>query len=177
MTTQKQIEANQENGKKGGVKTEEGKAISKYNAIKHGILTKDIILAEENQEELEKLGKLLRKEFEPKSEIELILVDRITANVWRLKRVLKAEAEMIEGDISSVFANKKNFGNALSYDFANYDSYGKFTRYESSIERGIYKAIHELERIQGKRKGENIPPPLVADIDVSKDEDNGFVSQ
>lgn len=34
--SQKQIEANQKNAKLGGVKTEEGKAVSKYNALKHG---------------------------------------------------------------------------------------------------------------------------------------------
>ena len=34
-TSQKQIEANRENAKLGGVKTEEGKAVSRYNAIKH----------------------------------------------------------------------------------------------------------------------------------------------
>ena len=32
--SQKQLEANQENAKKGGVKTPEGKAVSKHNSIK-----------------------------------------------------------------------------------------------------------------------------------------------
>ena len=35
--SQKQIEANKKNGQKGGVKTPEGKAIVKYNALKHGL--------------------------------------------------------------------------------------------------------------------------------------------
>ena len=35
----KQLEANRENAKLGGVKTEEGKAVSRLNAIKHSILS------------------------------------------------------------------------------------------------------------------------------------------
>lgn len=165
-TSQKQIEANRENGMKGGVKTSEGKTVSKYNAIKHGILTKDIVLPEENAEELKELGKKLRTELAPVNEMELILVERITANTWRLKRLLKAEREMIEDDMHTSFEDK-NFGKALSYDFVNYDTYGKFARYEASIERGIYKSLHELQRLQASRNGGSTPLPIAIDIDVS----------
>jgi len=163
MTTLKQIEANRRNAKLGGVKTEEGKAVSKYNAIKHGILTKDIILSGENEAELVDFSKKIRTELKPANEVELILVERIIANTWRLKRALKAEKEMIEHDME----NEKDLGAALSYDFANYDSYGKFTRYETCLERGIYKALHELQRLQAARAGEKPPAPLAIDVDVS----------
>lgn len=97
-TSQKQIEANRENGKKGGVKTEEGKAVSKYNAIKHGLLSKEVLLEGEDEKVLVEMGKKLQKELEPQTELELVLVDRITANVWRLRRVMKIEREMIDDD-------------------------------------------------------------------------------
>jgi hypothetical protein len=51
-TSQKQIDANRENAKKGGVKTDEGKAVSKYNALKHGILSKQILFEGEDENEL-----------------------------------------------------------------------------------------------------------------------------
>ena len=172
MSTEKQIEANRQNSKLGGIKTEEGKAVSKYNAVKHGILTKDILLEEEDEVELLDFGKKIRTELKPINEVEMLLVERIIANTWRLKRALRAEKQMIEHDME----NEKDFGTALSYDFANYDSYGKFTRYESCLERGLYKAMHELERIQAKRNGENVPPPIALDVDVSVNKDNGFVS-
>ena len=38
MTSTKKIKANPNNGKKGGVKTDAGKAIVKHNALKHGLL-------------------------------------------------------------------------------------------------------------------------------------------
>lgn len=164
--SEKQLEANRENAKLGGVKTDGGKEVSKYNALKHGILTKDIILSEENESELVDYGRKIRTELKPANEMEMLFVERIIVNTWRLKRALKAEKQMIEHDMQG----EKNFGAALSYDFANYDSYGKFTRYETCLERGIYKALHELQRLQAKRNGENVPPPVSVDVDVSSSE-------
>lgn len=165
MATEKQIKANRENAKKGGVKTPKGKTIVRYNALKHGLLSKEMVLKGESETELLELSKNLRRDLKPKSPIELILVERIIANTWRLKRALKAEKEMIEHDMEY----EKDFGSALSYDFANYDSYGKFTRYETCLERGIYRALHELQRIQSARKGEKLLVPIAVDVDVSTD--------
>lgn len=64
----------------------------------------------------------------------------------------------------------------MSYDFANNDTYGKLIRYETNIERGIFKALHELQRLQSARNGENVPPPIAMDVDVSGEKENGFVS-
>lgn len=178
--SQKQIEANRENGMKGGVKSDEGKAISKYNAIKHGLLSKEVLLEGEDEKALIEIGRRLRFELEPQTELELVLVDRITANVWRLRRVMKIEREMIDSDRFTTDwqgnPKEKTLGEALSYDFANNDTYGKLIRYETSIERGIFKALHELQRLQAMRNGETVPPPIALDVDVSGEKENGFVS-
>ena len=42
MVSNKQLQANQENAVLGGVKTPEGKTVSKYNAQVHGILRQSI---------------------------------------------------------------------------------------------------------------------------------------
>lgn len=180
MATEKQNEANRKNGKKGGVKTEEGKAISKYNAIKHGLLSKEVLLGGEDEKILIEIGRRLRVELEPQTELEMVLVDRITANVWRLRRVMKIEREMIDSDRFTTDwqgnPKEKTLGEALSYDFANNDTYGKLIRYETSIERGIFKALHELQRLQARRNGETVTPPIAVDVDVTGEKENGFVS-
>lgn len=177
-TSQKQVDANRENAKLGGVKTEEGKAVSKYNALKHGLLSKEVLLDDENAADLVSLSKKLRAEFLPESEIELVLVDRITANVWRLRRAMQIEREMIDDDRKDLFGKGlKTLGEAFSYDSANYDTYSKLIRYEASIERGIYKALHELQRLQAARNGISVPPPVAVDVNVFSDGENGFVSQ
>ena len=50
MASDKQIAANRENGKKGGVQTPEGKAVSRLNARKHGIFAS--ALTKQDREEL-----------------------------------------------------------------------------------------------------------------------------
>ena len=181
MTTEKQIEANQQNAQQStGPKTEEGKAVSRYNAIKHGLLSKEVLLEGEDEKVLIEIGKRLRYELDPQTELELVLVDRITANVWRLRRVMQIEREMMDDDrFTTDYLGKtteKNLGEALSYDFSNYDTYGKLIRYETSIEKGIFKALHELQRLQAARNGEKVLPPVAIDVEVSSDKDNGFVS-
>ncbi len=169
--SQKQLEANRENAKLGGVKTEEGKAVSRYNALKHGLLSKEVLLRGEDEATLIEVGKRLRAELGPKTELELVLVDRITANVWRLKRVMQIEREMTEGNQGNILGGKKsNLGEAFSsYNSINKDIYGKLIRYEANIERGIYKALHELQRIQATRSGERPPLPVAIDIDINND--------
>jgi hypothetical protein len=171
--SQKQIEANRQNAKLGGVKTEEGKAVSKYNALKHGILSKEVLLEGEDEKMLVEVGKKLRAELEPHTELELVLVDRITANVWRLKRVMQMEREMMAKSKEDSFGGgegKYMLGHTLThYDFAHNDIYGKLIRYEMSIERGIYKALHELQRIQAARAGEKTPLPVAIDVDIAKE--------
>jgi len=170
QTSQKQIEANRENGKLGGVKTDEGKAVSRYNAIKHGILSKEVLLEGEDESVLIEIGKKLRAELQPQTELELVLIDRITANVWRLRRVMKIENEMMDHDrFTTDYMGKpveKSLGEALNYDFSHNDTYGKLIRYEVSIEKGIYKALHELQRLQATRNGGSIAPPIAIDIDL-----------
>lgn len=170
-TSQKQIEANRENAKLGGVKTEEGKAISRYNALKHGLLSKEVLLEGEDEGTLIEMGKKLRAELEPQTELELVLVDRITTNVWRLKRVMQMEREMMDDSRKGSFGDSpQKLGQTLThYDIAHNDIYGKLIRYESSIERGIYKALHELQRIQSARMGEKPPAPIAIDVDISKE--------
>ena len=79
MTSKKQITANKKNSKKAGVKTAKGKAISKFNALKHGLLAKEIIIdagdGKENRNEFDSLMDGLIDHFKPMGTIEEILVE------------------------------------------------------------------------------------------------------
>ena len=43
----------------------------------------------------------------------------------------------------------------------------KLSRYETAMERSLYKALHELQRLQAARQGKEVPVPVAVDIDVS----------
>ena len=45
-------------------------------------------------------------------------------------------------------------------------AFDKLARYEAAIERAFYRALHELERLQWLRAGEDIPAPVVGTVDL-----------
>jgi hypothetical protein len=40
----------------------------------------------------------------------------------------------------------------------------KILRYETALERQLFRATNQLERLQRRRQGENIPAPLTMEI-------------
>jgi hypothetical protein len=40
----------------------------------------------------------------------------------------------------------------------------KLLRYETALKRHLYRAMHQLERLQRMRKGEEIPPPMAMTV-------------
>jgi hypothetical protein len=180
--SEKQLEANRENSKLGGVKTDEGKTISKMNALKHGLLSSQVLLEGEEGSKLTELELSVREQFLPVGEFEFYLVDRIIANIWRLRRLIKIEGSIMEYEKNDAFASlgvmgqgqleRKNSMNMLRNNLID-----RVMRYEVSLERSIFKSLHELQRIQSIRGGEKVITPIVLDVDITKkDDQNGFVS-
>ncbi len=103
MTSQKQIQANQENSKKGGVKTDKGKSIVKKNAIKHGITSNELIInngiINESKQEFDDLRELLIDSLQPVGILEFIIVKKILFSYWRLMRVCNYEKILIESGL------------------------------------------------------------------------------
>src|SRR5215203_2951282 len=93
MASDKKAEANRRNALKStGPKTPEGKAAVRLNALKHGLLSQEILLPGEDEEALRELGEALRAELQPLGELESLFVDRIIASYWRLRRLGRVEA-------------------------------------------------------------------------------------
>jgi len=105
MISQKQLEANRKNAQKGGVKTPEGKAIVKYNALKHGLLSKEVVITvgegAENPEEFNALLDDLTAQLRPEGALEEMLVEKIAVAYWRLRRACKYEAGLIRKALDS----------------------------------------------------------------------------
>jgi hypothetical protein len=189
-TSQKQIEANRENGKLGGVKTEEGKAVSKYNALKHGILKE--VVSDYEQSFYDDIQQRLNDHFSPVGVLEKVLVDRIGIYYLRLFRTAKAENEYMQSklnrrrvtvrdrlgldfDTTETIVENEGYLPRITHDEVEVLS-NTYLRYEIAIENRLYKALHELQRLQSARNGELVPPPLALDVDISGEKENGFVS-
>ncbi len=157
---------------KGGPKTEQGKAVSRLNALKHGLLSKAVLLESEDAKTLAELTSDMRAEFDPHGPLEEILVDRIASCYWRLRRAVWVEKNAMDWyeedeEMLVVYPEpdeqvaRKRIKNTLGND-----SIEKVLRYETAIERSMFRALHELERLQAKRNGKDTPIPAVVDVTV-----------
>lgn len=178
MATEKQMEANQENGKLGGVKTEEGKNVSKYNALKHGIFRQS--LTQYEADFYEGVFDDLLEQLAPEGFVETVLVERMAMCYLRLFRIAKVEKEYMLSRLSPRVVRNSfdiNLGEEVVQEgyvpvigintLENMNE--KLLRYDTSIERSLLKALHELQRLQAQRKGENPTLPLAIDVDISKE--------
>jgi hypothetical protein len=78
-----------------GPRTPEGKATSRFNAIKHGFFSCDVVNpvldGPARVEEFNSILDALLEDFQPQSAHERILVDEIAAYCWRIRRLLRYE--------------------------------------------------------------------------------------
>lgn len=212
MTSEKQIRANRKNTLKStGPRTTQGKLMVSSSALKHGLLSKDVVIKDESDDEFVQFRQKLYAELAPVGELEQLFADRVIASFWRLRRVGKIEIELLnnmssfqlqkpEGKSSSDIPtmqltktyedgrievvttgsslkaasdsediqDEMSLGQAVHADFAGPNTLGKFRRYEAHIDRTLYKALHELQRLQAARLGHKVAAPLAIDIDVTK---------
>ena len=87
MTSKKQKDANRRNALLStGPKSEEGKKVSKLNAISHGLTAETVVIMDEDPKAFDALRDELIREYAPETTLELQLVDRIAGLLWRLSR-------------------------------------------------------------------------------------------
>ena len=95
-SSQAKIESNRKNSLKStGPKSKKGKAVVKWNALKHGLLSKEIIInagcGEEDENEFNSLHNQFHVELKPVGIVEEMLVEKMAVCYWRLRRVIQCE--------------------------------------------------------------------------------------
>src|ERR1035437_9850024 len=92
----KQLKSNRRNARRStGPRTVAGKAASRMNAVRHGILSGMVVVRglriQEHEEEYDALRKRCFESLAPVGPVEEMLVERIVMTQWRLRRVVLAE--------------------------------------------------------------------------------------
>ena len=170
MTSEKQIAANRANAAQStGPTTPEGKAAVRLNAIKHGLLSREVLLPGEEAQQLVRLGKRLRSELAPIGELETLLADRVISSAWRLRRLLRVEIGIFERFRYNYQDEDQGAGFAFSRDADSTDSFSRLARYEATIERGMFRALSHLRRLQAERKRTEVPPEGAVDAEFRAD--------
>jgi hypothetical protein len=107
MTSERKKAANRANALHStGPKTSEGKAAVRLNALRHGLLTRDVVLPEEDADAFEELFNQVRANLSPVGPIEEFLADRVVNAMWRLRRLERAETALLHSRIHELKADR-----------------------------------------------------------------------
>ena len=168
MSTEAQINANRENGKKGGPNTPAGRDAVRYNALKHGLSAHHPVIPRfENIGEFNEFLNDLRQEVRPAGMIEHMLVDQIADAYWRRQRISRMEAGMFDlNDAKYTKGYQKTFktlsADAMLHRLAEGDAHrvdmlSRYYRHDARFERSFFRAWKELKCLQAARKAETAP--------------------
>jgi hypothetical protein len=97
---------------------------SRFNATRHGILSKHILLPWEPREEYEGLHLSLRKEYAPLGPMEDHLVEEIAGIIWRKRRLRMADTASFQSKAyrwRNVNGNPEESDNFIKWEFPNID--------------------------------------------------------
>jgi hypothetical protein len=124
----KKAEANRRNAKHStGPRTEEGKATSRLNALKHGLLAKEIVITrgdyQEDEEAFAELVEELSEQFEPAGVAEELEVQKIAIYYWRTMRAVRYEHGAIRKRTGHMRGREedrreRDFDRACDFDFS-----------------------------------------------------------
>ena len=132
MASPAQIEANRLNALKStGPRTEQGKAVSRFNALKSGLDAHSLVVPGEDPAELASLAANYQLEYQPASPTEQFLADSIVYADWVLRRLRKIEVHFFEMMAAGVSVN---------------DSMRLLLRRIASEERSYFRSLKELQR-------------------------------
>ena len=211
-TSPARIEANRRNARcSTGPRTPAGKLVASGNALRHGLLSQGPLVRDEDSTEFEAFRQAMHAQLQPLGPLEEVLVERIIGTAWRLGRVARIEAGLLDWRTCDLVAGQAHkaaqylrdmadpgatrpdkrchlkdrpyhrleepaldAGEKLRSDVITFArafvtgsaEVATLIRYETSLERGLHRALHELQRLQAARAGQFVPPPAVLDIQI-----------
>jgi hypothetical protein len=93
MASDAQLNANRENAKfSHGALTPETKKICSMNAVKHGLCAQSLILAKEDVAAYEKSVAIVFDHYQPKTDMEKLIIQEVADLTWKLLRVPVVES-------------------------------------------------------------------------------------
>lgn len=152
------------------------------NATKHGLLAAGITELDDADLYRAKLRDL-KREKKPVGVIEEELLECIARHMMRRSRAVRLEAEYITSVLNPLIRDKDrnlvsevveetcgaviNPGRPAKMTCVSVQALvSLYQRYITGIEQQLYRALHELERLQRMRQGERVPAPAAVDVNI-----------
>jgi hypothetical protein len=135
----RKLAANRVNAQRStGPKTQQGKEKSKFNAVKHGLTARYfpavIQVGTAEGEQFEAVRADLYDHYQPVGPIEELVLEKIITEYMRYRRLVERE---------QLCAHNRGY---------YLETVDRLTRYQTAINRQLFEAIRELERLQAQRK-------------------------
>jgi hypothetical protein len=172
-TSDKQIAANRLNAQKSHGPT--NTTPTRTNATKHGLLAVGVTELDDIEGYRNMLSGLVQ-ELNPVGTLERFLIESIALDVTRLRRARRLEGEHITGELNPPIYKyyrppaDLDPGLPAAMKLAGVQALvSVFLRYENTIGQRLFRFLHELERLQRMRHGEQLPAPAALDVSVHHD--------
>jgi hypothetical protein len=142
--TPAQIAANRANAQKStGPRTDEGKIRASQNSLRHGLCSAIPEMHDEGDQHQDHLFDALREEYQPVGPTEEILVYKMAEHFFYAKRAAYLLSEQLD-------SNDHGDDNAREI--------GLMMRYHAASDRGYYRALTELRKVQKERRCPHVQP-------------------
>src|SRR4051812_11135073 len=178
IASEKKRRANRRNARRStGPRSAEGKAVSSRNATSHGIFCQDLVLPGESQEIFHALRQAFILQQRPQNLVELLIVDRMVAATWKLRRLQAAEALMHDGCMQDLLECRGEAAERVLEEFDGSDAsaalaaevekmelppaavlamklqspdqaFERLQRYEQRLDYTIHRCLRELRKLR-----------------------------
>jgi len=198
MASTAQVVANRSNAQKStGPRTPEGKAVAAQNAVKHGLLAKEVVIKGEDPGEFEFYRDQMLAELAPAGQMESMLAHRIVGLSWRLRRAERLQAAAFDkledqsnppewvltpeqaSRLLAVIAETglqfpapvaagPAVGRRAVQDFAQERILDRLLVYERRIESSLYRTMGELRKLRLLRTENPLQEGAIAEDPVAE---------
>jgi len=174
MASVAQIQANRSNAQKStGPRTAEGKERASRNALKHGLLAREVVIQGEDPAEFELFREGMLEELAPAGTVETMLAQRVVSLSWRLRRAERLQTtafvalddgeptplldarhkewKQIKGNewergLAGLFDEDAALGKVVVEDFGGARVLDRLLMYERRIESSLYRTMAQLRQ-------------------------------
>jgi hypothetical protein len=157
-TSPAQLAANQQNAQKStGPRTPEGKEVSRYNRMRHGLSSPLTVLPFENQDDYNNLYASFCEEHSPAGPTEEAFVKQMADSQWKLRRLEKLEEQVF------ITLAAQQPSEAATDPFAaiaatllgpgkHQQALNALARYQSALNRQFQQSLKELRKYRAERR-------------------------
>ena len=170
-----------------GQLTTQGRAVARFNALKHGIHSARVLITDgpypESERELKRLAAQFHAEFAPSGIAEELLVERLLVLYWRLRRIIVAESNLVahrlqhtlrvEAQNAALSATLRGQSPevaaadpticaqveraTIAAQLLRPDDIDRLTTYETTLEKAFHRTLRELLDLQRRRQRPTTP--------------------